>query len=501
MRPSRRRAMRGCCRQRLPRAAASRSASASRLAAHVQLRLHDAATAPSQRRGAPLVGALLIQPLAGDALADTRVDRLLAARRTSLPSTSSPRWTERPVRQLPRLLQRRLEARGVADAVGLIGDPLRADWLLTAEHRHAAPRRAAAAGHGAAGADGRTVRPPHAHARRAPHSLRAPRPSAPTRRRPRRRCRWRWRAFDDAAAVARGRTCSAPLRPQRPQRFGKAVGAACRLPRGPRSALCMPRSWLAAAGRLARAHGGRSSLCEDCAVLLGPRSRRITRSAPCGRCARTDAASQYHQAREYARRPRTCAARRPNIVPAQQRPPLRGSAGQEERRSGVAQLHSTGLHQHRRKQRRDAQEGEEADDVGHRRQDDRRGLWPGPGRPAQQHRHHRAGEPGGDHRDHHREHDDQSQPERAAPEIDASPVVAATARPLSSADHTSLLTTAQPVAHADLAQRQPAHRHRQRLGAGVARLAGDHRQQHRERGELRDRAPRTGPPPPRPGTP
>jgi ABC-type uncharacterized transport system auxiliary subunit len=34
------------------------------------------------------------------------------------------------VRQLPRLLQRRLEARGVATAVGMFGDPLRADWLL-----------------------------------------------------------------------------------------------------------------------------------------------------------------------------------------------------------------------------------------------------------------------------------------------------------------------------------------------------------------------------------
>jgi ABC-type uncharacterized transport system auxiliary subunit len=40
-------------------------------------------------------------------------------------------WTERPVRRLPRLLQRRLEAAGVAGAVGTLGEPLRADWLLT----------------------------------------------------------------------------------------------------------------------------------------------------------------------------------------------------------------------------------------------------------------------------------------------------------------------------------------------------------------------------------
>jgi ABC-type uncharacterized transport system auxiliary subunit len=40
-------------------------------------------------------------------------------------------WTERPVRRVPRLLQQRLEARGVAGAVGIVGDPVRADWLLT----------------------------------------------------------------------------------------------------------------------------------------------------------------------------------------------------------------------------------------------------------------------------------------------------------------------------------------------------------------------------------
>lgn len=98
-------------------------------AAHVNLGLHDRAAAPP-RRAQPLVDALLIQPLPGDALADTAsIAYARQAHEYAFYQLAS--WTDRPVRQLPRLLQRRLEARGVAGAVGLLGEPLRADWVLT----------------------------------------------------------------------------------------------------------------------------------------------------------------------------------------------------------------------------------------------------------------------------------------------------------------------------------------------------------------------------------
>ena len=96
---------------------------------HLRYQLVDAAAAP-QRRAAPLVDALLIQPLPADALADT-ASIAYSRTRHAFAFYQLASWTERPVRQLPRLLQRRLEARGVAGAVGLIGEPLRADWLLT----------------------------------------------------------------------------------------------------------------------------------------------------------------------------------------------------------------------------------------------------------------------------------------------------------------------------------------------------------------------------------
>ena len=91
--------------------------------------LHDAhAAAP--RRSAPLVPALLIQPLPADAMADTQ--SIAYSRRShELAFYQFASWTERPLRQLPRLLQRRLEARGVAGAVGVLGEPLSADTLLT----------------------------------------------------------------------------------------------------------------------------------------------------------------------------------------------------------------------------------------------------------------------------------------------------------------------------------------------------------------------------------
>ena len=96
--------------------------------AHAYLRLQDAGD--SARRSAPLVDALLIQPEPGDALADT-VSIAFARTPNVFGYYQFASWTERPVRRLPQLLQRRLEARGVAGAVGQIGDPLRADWLLS----------------------------------------------------------------------------------------------------------------------------------------------------------------------------------------------------------------------------------------------------------------------------------------------------------------------------------------------------------------------------------
>ncbi len=97
--------------------------------AQAQYRLNDVA-APVQRLLAPIVPALLIQPMPADATGDTST--IAYSRRPhEFAHYQFASWTERPLRQLPRLLQQRLEARGVAAAVGVIGEPMRADWLLT----------------------------------------------------------------------------------------------------------------------------------------------------------------------------------------------------------------------------------------------------------------------------------------------------------------------------------------------------------------------------------
>lgn len=98
-------------------------------APHAHFQLSDPGLPPA-RRATPLVPALLIQPLPADALADS-VAIPYARRANQFAFYQFASWTERPVRQLPRLLQRRLDTSGIAAAVGLIGDPLRADWLLT----------------------------------------------------------------------------------------------------------------------------------------------------------------------------------------------------------------------------------------------------------------------------------------------------------------------------------------------------------------------------------
>lgn len=98
-------------------------------ALHAHLQLADPAP-PAPRRAKPLIAALLIQPLPADAMADS-VAIAYSRQPHQFAFYQFASWTERPVRQLPRLLQRRLEASGIADAVGLMGEPLRSDWLLT----------------------------------------------------------------------------------------------------------------------------------------------------------------------------------------------------------------------------------------------------------------------------------------------------------------------------------------------------------------------------------
>ncbi len=93
-------------------------------------RLHDEGAGTAERRPAPLVGALLIQQLPANAMADT-VSIAYSRRAHEFAFYQQGSWVEQPVRQVPRLLQQRLEARGIAGAVGLLGDPMRSDWLLT----------------------------------------------------------------------------------------------------------------------------------------------------------------------------------------------------------------------------------------------------------------------------------------------------------------------------------------------------------------------------------
>ena len=109
--------------------------------AQAHYRLHDSAgvgaatgavvgASMPARLPAPLVPALVIQPLPADATADT-ISVAYSPRPNVFGYYQFASWSERPVRQLPRLLQQRLEARGIAQAVGMVGEPLRADWLLT----------------------------------------------------------------------------------------------------------------------------------------------------------------------------------------------------------------------------------------------------------------------------------------------------------------------------------------------------------------------------------
>lgn len=98
-------------------------------APHATHELHDPASPPA-RLAQPLVEALLIESRPGNAQADsTAIAYSRRAHEFAYYQLAS--WTDSPVRRLPRLLQHRLEQRGVAAAVGMMGDPLRSDWLLT----------------------------------------------------------------------------------------------------------------------------------------------------------------------------------------------------------------------------------------------------------------------------------------------------------------------------------------------------------------------------------
>lgn len=97
--------------------------------AQLQLALRDAAERASPPRAAPLVDALVLQAQPGNAMADT-LSIAYAQRADEYAFYQLATWMERPVRLVPRLLQQRLQARGVATAVGLAGDPMRADWML-----------------------------------------------------------------------------------------------------------------------------------------------------------------------------------------------------------------------------------------------------------------------------------------------------------------------------------------------------------------------------------
>lgn len=95
----------------------------------VHHRLHDVGPTP-QRLPKPLVSALLIQVLPGDALADSHTMAYTRAPQ-QFAFYQQSQWLERPSRMVASLLTRRLEARGLAAALGRMGEPLQADWLLS----------------------------------------------------------------------------------------------------------------------------------------------------------------------------------------------------------------------------------------------------------------------------------------------------------------------------------------------------------------------------------
>lgn len=97
--------------------------------------LHDptataSVSASAQTAALPRVPTLLIQSLPADAVAET-VSIAYSRRPQELAFYQLASWSERPVRRIPQLLRARLQAQGVAAAVGLVGEPLQSPWLLS----------------------------------------------------------------------------------------------------------------------------------------------------------------------------------------------------------------------------------------------------------------------------------------------------------------------------------------------------------------------------------
>lgn len=97
--------------------------------AQLQYRWRDLGAAPA-RREKPLVEALLLQAVPGEPAADT-LGIAYEREPGAFAAYQYAHWSERPLRVLPRALLQRLEARGTAGVTAMLGDPQRAEWLLT----------------------------------------------------------------------------------------------------------------------------------------------------------------------------------------------------------------------------------------------------------------------------------------------------------------------------------------------------------------------------------
>ena len=97
--------------------------------ARLQYAQHDPGLGAVATRAAPIVDALLIQPRPSGAIGESTAIAF-ARDANAFASYQLASWTEAPTRAVPRLLQQRLQQRRVAAAVGIMGDPMRADWML-----------------------------------------------------------------------------------------------------------------------------------------------------------------------------------------------------------------------------------------------------------------------------------------------------------------------------------------------------------------------------------
>lgn len=92
--------------------------------------LADARTAAPSPRAPGATARLAIQPISGDAVADSTV--LVYSRRPGERSFYQfASWSERPSRRIATLAEQRLDARGRFASVTRLGQPVSTDWLLT----------------------------------------------------------------------------------------------------------------------------------------------------------------------------------------------------------------------------------------------------------------------------------------------------------------------------------------------------------------------------------